>query len=132
MNTTPHMTEMELGLFIRQHLNTTSSSLPAPTLSRIQDARQAALARHAKLHTQPSLILAGHQVLAWGRDNIRPLVLALGLISALFASNYLMSIQHVNELEDVDSALLADDLPIDAYLDKGFDTWLSSAQHKQP
>ena len=29
-----------------------------------------------------------------------------------------------SELEEVDSALLSDDLPIDAYLDHGFDRWL--------
>ena len=29
-----------------------------------------------------------------------------------------------NELADLDVRLLTDDLPIDAYLDKGFDTWL--------
>ena len=29
------------------------------------------------------------------------------------------------ELEEIDSALLADDLPINAYLDKGFQAWLS-------
>ena len=28
------------------------------------------------------------------------------------------------EFADIDSQLLADDLPIDAYLDKGFDAWL--------
>ena len=29
-----------------------------------------------------------------------------------------------NELADLDVRLLTDDLPIDAYLDKGFDSWL--------
>ncbi|MDP1537583.1 MAG: DUF3619 family protein [Burkholderiales bacterium] len=29
-----------------------------------------------------------------------------------------------NELADLDARLLTDDLPIDAYLDKGFDSWL--------
>ena len=28
------------------------------------------------------------------------------------------------ELADLDARLLTDDLPIDAYLDKGFDSWL--------
>ncbi|MBX3663627.1 MAG: DUF3619 family protein [Burkholderiales bacterium] len=29
-----------------------------------------------------------------------------------------------SELADIDARLLTDDLPIDAYLDKGFDSWL--------
>ncbi len=32
--------------------------------------------------------------------------------------------EQMNELEDVDSALLADDLPLDAYTDQGFAAWL--------
>jgi hypothetical protein len=30
----------------------------------------------------------------------------------------------VAETEEIDSRLLTDELPIDAYLDKGFETWL--------
>jgi uncharacterized protein DUF3619 len=32
--------------------------------------------------------------------------------------------QRVAELEEIDSQLLTDDLPIDAYLDRGFQSWL--------
>ena len=32
--------------------------------------------------------------------------------------------QRVAEIVDIDSALLTDDLPIDAYLDRGFQNWL--------
>ena len=32
-----------------------------------------------------------------------------------------------NELADIDASLLTDELPISAYLDKGFDTWLRRA-----
>ena len=34
--------------------------------------------------------------------------------------------QRMAELEEVDSALLSDDLPIDAYLDQGFDAWVQN------
>ena len=32
--------------------------------------------------------------------------------------------QRAADVEELDAQLLADDLPIDAYLDRGFETWL--------
>mgnify|MGYP002139328993 CR=1 FL=1 len=41
-------------------------------------------------------------------------------------SGFLGDLQRTADIEEVDSSLLADDLPIDAYLDRGFDTWVQS------
>jgi len=128
---TPQMTEQEIGLFIRQNLNIGTARLGEATCERIFDARRVALAHHAKLQSQTTVFSVGHHVLAWSTEHLRPFALALCLMTALFTCNYLMSRQHVAELEEVDSALLADDLPIDAYLDKGFDTWLSNAPQQR-
>lgn len=125
MNTHP-LNEQEFGLFIRQHLNAGSTRLSKPITERIFEARCRALNHHAALQAQRPITAAGHSVLVWARDNLQPFFLAFCLVSAVALSNYLMSLQHVSEMEEVDSALLADDLPINAYLDKGFDTWLSS------
>jgi hypothetical protein len=38
--------------------------------------------------------------------------------------------QQISELEAIDSALLADDLPIGALTDKGFDAWLKSSSSR--
>lgn len=122
------LNEEEFGLFIRQHLNAGSAQLSKPVAERIFRARQAALQRHAKLESQPVLVALGHNALVWGRDNLQPFFLAFCLLFALAFSNYMMSMEHLSELEEVDSALLADDLPINAYLDRGFDTWLSNPQ----
>lgn len=126
MNITDH-NEQEFGLFIRQHLNAGVAELEQPVAERIFNARRAALARHAELATQKGLVAAGHDVLVWAQDNLRPFLLAAGLVTMLAAGNYFMSLERIAELEEVDSALLADDLPIDAYLDKGFDAWLSDS-----
>jgi hypothetical protein len=37
------------------------------------------------------------------------------------------TVQQVHEFEDIDMHLLASDLPIDAYLDTGFQNWLRTA-----
>ena len=34
----------------------------------------------------------------------------------------------VEEIEEIDAAILTSDLPINAYLDKSFDTWLKRSQ----
>ncbi|MGH8724065.1 MAG: DUF3619 family protein, partial [Burkholderiales bacterium] len=39
--------------------------------------------------------------------------------------------QRAAELEEIDSLLLADDLPIDAYLDRGFQSWLKKRAAEQ-
>ena len=36
--------------------------------------------------------------------------------------------QQANELADLDVQILSSDLPIDAYLDRGFQTWLTRYQ----
>lgn len=126
MNIIDH-NEQEFGLFIRQHLNAGVTELERPVTERIFNARRVALARHAELAAQKGLVAAGHDVLVWAQDNLRPFLLAAGLVTMLAAGNYFMSLERIAELEEVDSALLADDLPIDAYLDKGFDAWLSDS-----
>jgi len=48
-------------------------------------------------------------------------ILLLGLMGIIYWQNGNGS---GNELAEIDVRLLTDDLPIDAYLDKGFDSWL--------
>ncbi|MFX6190260.1 DUF3619 family protein, partial [Acinetobacter baumannii] len=62
----------------------------------------------------------------WLRDGLAPTVgiLMLALIAALASQQ--SQDERFNESLDIDSALLTDDLPIDAYLDRGFGAWLDS------
>ena len=48
----------------------------------------------------------------------------LALLLGMWMSFYWHSIQYITEQEDVDSALLTDDLPPDAFLDNDFFEWL--------
>jgi hypothetical protein len=47
-------------------------------------------------------------------------------VCAVFSTFWLAD-QRVSELSAIDSALLANDLPMGAFTDKGFDTWLKRA-----
>jgi hypothetical protein len=46
------------------------------------------------------------------------------LISAVAGLQYWQQNQRIAEIEEIDAQLLTDDLPIDAYLDRGFQNWL--------
>ena len=50
--------------------------------------------------------------------------LLLALTTGVLGTYYWSELQQIEENEEIDSALLADDLPINAYLDHGFHTWL--------
>jgi len=46
------------------------------------------------------------------------------LVFGLVAIHTWQQSQTVQEIEEIDAAVLTSDLPIDAYLDRGFDAWL--------
>ncbi len=45
-------------------------------------------------------------------------------IAGLFAIHHWYESQIAEEIEEIDAKVLTGDLPLDAYLDKGFDAWL--------
>lgn len=119
--------EREVGLFVRHQLNAGIQQLEPRVSKRLFAARQKALKRHS----QPvaALSLAGFgQISRSGSINwLRPVMLAGVLVMALTAGNHLMSVQHIENQEEIDAALLSDNLPISAYLDTGFQSWLADS-----
>lgn len=120
--------EREIALKIVRELDRSARSVSGDTAARLAVAREQALAQfqHAPV---VGLAGAGHSVShmlerpASGARYALPLaVLILGLAGIVFWQS---SNGSGNELADIDARLLTDDLPIDAYLDKGFDSWLS-------
>lgn len=121
------MNELRFGNQIRQALNE-GRRLDARTLERLRVARMSALERHA-LAREHAPRLAAEGVVgrlggpAWfSRAVLVPLLLlALGV-------GFLYSAQlnrRAAEAVELDTQLLSDELPIDAYLDKGFEAWLN-------
>ena len=120
--------EQEFGLKIRNKLNVGSAGLDKRVADRLYAARQKALAAHVAPTGQLSLAGVGRYFASFDGDHTRPFAAALALIAFLVCGEYITSMQHAADLEEVDSALLADDLPITAYLDRGFDAWLNSSE----
>lgn len=118
--------EHEFANGIIRHLDEGVAQLGPGPRERLHAARNAALARYRE---QP---VAG---LAWagaaGRffsgqrwAGARPLVAVSVLLLALAGIAYWQSTAPVGDLAEIDTHLLTDELPINAYLDKGFDSWL--------
>jgi len=116
--------QQQFGNRVRHILN--SGSLGGELERRLQAARELALSRQRPERAP---------VLAWA-DNVLGrsggwttgvvyTVLSLALLAGSAAGIYNWQLsQRIAELEEIDSQLLTDDLPIDAYLDRGFQNWL--------
>lgn len=59
-----------------------------------------------------------------GGFSLRLVLPAVLLVAGLFGIYNWQQEQRAADVEEIDAMLLTDDLPIDAYLDRGFETWL--------
>lgn len=120
--------EHELARQVVRHLNYGVDNLDPAVRDRLAAARRTALAHY---RAQPTAVFG----LAWagrlaGRlsdhhvFNARVLVVAAALLVATAGVAYWQGRGPASELADIDFNLLTDELPINAYLDKGFDSWL--------
>ena len=124
------MNESKFGHQIKQQLDQALDLEPA-TLNRLKVAREQALARQRM--TEPAFALAWADAVV-GRLSGNPASASIALagaalILALVGIQYWQQTPTVEEIEEIDAALLTSDLPINAYLDKSFDTWLKRSQH---
>jgi hypothetical protein len=122
------MNELHFGYKVRQHLNQGLHDLPSATLSRLEAGRQRALA-HQKLAVHQSVLATAGSFIQHQFDSLhlKQILMALALLIGVASYTAWNADQQISELEAIDSALLADDLPIGALTDKGFDAWLKSA-----
>jgi len=122
------MNEQELAKKIVQHLDQGLSHIKQGTLYQLQSARMAALDRYREA-PQPVLGLAWAGDVAFRLSRSRYFnarnVLALGLLLlSLTGVTYWQLVIQANDIAEIDASLLTGDLPINAYLDNGFEAWL--------
>ena len=120
------MNEMQFGNKVRQVLNRGLVGVESGTAERLRAARERALARQ-RPEPSPAVAWADNvlgRVGGWGGVAWR-VVLPLAMLAlALATVQYWQQNQRSAEIEEIDVQLLTDDLPIDAYLDRGFQNWL--------
>ncbi|GLU35288.1 DUF3619 family protein [Trinickia caryophylli] len=138
MTSAPDTKELEFALKVCRALDERAAGLPAPAAERLAAARRLAVARkkpepaHAPVFV-PALAGAPAGMSAAG-PRIKPLRrLALvwpilALLIGIAGIAYWENVQRAAELADIDAAMLNDDLPLNAYLDHGFNAYLSRAR----
>ncbi len=118
---------------VREALDASAANLPSATLSRLALARKAALRAHRlpamRLSPAAQAVPAGvdgsrlSPRLGFGRASL--VASAVVLVGACLAGLYQFEQdRRIEELADVDSAVLNDDLPISAYADHGFNAFI--------
>lgn len=122
--------EHELAKNIVQHLEYGVSQLEPGVRERLLTARKAALSHYRERPAPATGLAWAGQAVARITEHrhagARHLVAISVLVAALAGIAYWQSQGNgvTNELAEIDTGLLTDELPINAYLDKGFDSWL--------
>jgi hypothetical protein len=121
--------EQELARKLVQHLDYGVDRLAPRVRERLESARNAALSQYRERPEAAFGLSWGGQTAArtgghWFSDGrnlaaAAALMLALGGIAWWQVGN-----SPANDVADIDTSLLTDELPVNAYLDKGFDSWL--------
>lgn len=126
------MNDQHFASRVRQNLNSGLQDLPPAVSTRLAAARQRALA-HQKVAVSKSALATAGSVLFHQFDhvNAKQVLVALALAASLVLYTQWDAERSVAELEAIDSALLSDDLPINAFTDKGFDAWLKSTPSQE-
>ncbi len=134
------MSEDRFGWQVRQLLNKSTQDISPAAQSRLEKARQLAVSRKRQTSSQwafnivPRMAMAGmggssgiqnkSDPAAWLSNMIGVLpAIALALGIAIVADN--QQTNRAMELAEIDSAVLADDLPLSAYLDQGFSMYVN-------
>ncbi|MDT3680015.1 MAG: DUF3619 family protein [Burkholderiaceae bacterium] len=130
------MNERELARIVRVALDESADRLPYRTAHRLAAARAAALA-HARVEKAPraahEIARAGHRPadalvggpaprLVW---RIAAVVVPIAIVAAgLFGIAALESQQRADDLAELDAGMIADEVPLSAYADRGFGVYL--------
>ncbi|KND57597.1 putative transmembrane protein [Candidatus Burkholderia verschuerenii] len=144
MSTNLESKENDFALKIVRALDETASNIPPAAIDKLAAARRTAIARKkpekvavaAPVFT-PVLAGAGASLSMGGDDSParRGLIAKLGglgliwplaaLVIGIAGIAYFEDQQRKAELADIDAAMMSDSLPLDAYLDHGFNAYLS-------
>ncbi len=93
----------------------------------LRATRERALQRQHFFVSAPAMVGAGGTAILGGDNEkhpLRTLFAIMALLLGVSLAYYWNGFSQASENVEIDSALLADDLPPNAYLDRGFQAWL--------
>jgi Protein of unknown function (DUF3619) len=113
--------EQDLARKLIRHLDDGLDHLEPRVRERLGAARRNALAHYRERPVSGPVWLG--DAMAWIAQH-RLLIAVAALVLATGTVVYWQGTRPANGQTDIDFYLLTDELPINAYLDKGFDSWL--------
>ena len=123
------MNEPELGKKVAQLLNQSLDNIDQSILTRLQSGRKTSIENFRECD-ETMLATAGDSPDINKPNssyfNIKSILPLVALLLILVSYTYWQTFQYSDENDEIDILLLADDLPINAYLDNEFDVWLDS------
>jgi len=119
--------DAEFSYKARQVLNKGVDSLDRKVAVRLQEARQKALNMQRGPVRGLRIAGIGHSLELVVFPYARSLLAVMALVIGATGTYYWNAFEQAREYEEIDSALLADELPPSAYLDRGFHAWLERA-----
>jgi hypothetical protein len=119
--------ETRFGYRARQILNQGLDGLDVKVTGRLHQARQLALNCQRVPVKGLRLSGIGHSVEFAFFSHARSLLAVMALTIGATGTYYWNAYEQAQEYEEIDSALLSDELPPSAYLDRGFHAWLERA-----
>ena len=126
------MNELQFAARIR-HLLNQSTQLEPRIAERLKAARDVALT-HQRAERAPVLGWADNVLgngWGWGSLSARVVLPVVMLAVSAFGIYRWQENQRLAEVVEIDTQLLTDDLPIDAYLDRGFQNFLKKRAAEQ-
>lgn len=134
------MNELEVVRTVRRALDERAERLPYRVTHRLERARGVALARIpataaapvpqarlAALGPSPEGLPGARQPSLLWRATVMVVPIAL-LVAGLMAVSMWSEIQRAEEVAELDTAVLLDDIPISVYADKGFGVYLKNTR----
>ncbi|HTH95117.1 MAG TPA: DUF3619 family protein [Rhodocyclaceae bacterium] len=119
--------ELQFARKLTLALNHSTDALDDGIGARLHMARTAALERQRQPSAMLSLAGLGNLTTDLLRSNLAPTMLAFALMIGAAGAVYVDNVSRADENAKIDSALLSDALPINAYLDDGFQLWVESS-----
>jgi hypothetical protein len=130
--------DINLAYKLRHALNENLDALPASTTERLAAARALALSRKKADAPAPQrkagvrrFFDVDFRFSSAGLGRLGVAIPLLALVVGLGGLYQYEQQQRIAELAELDAAVLADELPLTAYLDHGFNAYLESQQRQQ-
>lgn len=122
--------EDRMGKEVAKLLNHSLGEIDQNTLYRLQSARRAALENYQPtekiFYVGAGISAHGGQGRFFTHANTNKLLLSVIVLFILLGSIYWKVNYEIDENAAIDTMILADELPIDVYLNDEFDAWLDS------